>query len=301
MKLKGPSGFIERLPPSFRAGVWMSGTVISFTCMAVAGREASFELDTFELMTYRSFAGFVIVLSLAGLTGRLNRIAFSNLRLHATRNVLHFAATNLWFYAVATIPLAQVFAFEFSTPIWAAILAPLFLNERITVSRIVTLAVGFLGIMIVARPGIIEFSPGLHAAMLCAVGFAGSAVATRMLVRHADVISVLFWMTSMQFAFAIVLAGHDGDFVLPSRATALPLIVVSVAGVAAHYCLTSALRLAPAVVVMPFDFVRLPLIMLVGLLLYSEAVDTFTVVGGLIILTANYLNIRNEARTHSRT
>ena len=277
----------------------MSGTVISFTCMAVAGREASFELDTFELMTYRSLAGLLIVVCLAVLSGRLNRISAGGLGLHATRNVLHFAATNLWLYAVATIPLAQVFTFEFSTPIWAAIMAPFFLRERITFSRVVTLALGFLGILIVARPSLVEMSPGVHAAMLCAVGFAGAAVATRLLVRQADVICVLFWMSAMQSVFAVVLAGYDGDFALPSRSTALPLIVIAVAGIAAHYCLTVALKLAPAVVVMPFDFVRLPLITLVGFLLYSETVDIFIVAGGFIILNANYLNIRNESRLHS--
>ena len=277
----------------------MSGTVVSFTCMAVAGREASFELDTFELMTYRSLAGLLIVVCLAALSGRLNRISTAGLGLHATRNVMHFAATNLWLYAVATIPLAQVFTFEFSTPIWAAIMAPFFLRERITVSRVMTLALGFLGILIVARPGFVEMSPGVHAAMLCAVGFAGAAVATRLLVRQADVISVLFWMSAMQSVFSVVLAGYDGDFALPSLTTALPLIVLAVAGVTAHYCLTVALKLAPAVVVMPFDFVRLPLIILVGYLLYSETVDIFIIAGGIIILSANYLNIRNEARQHS--
>ena len=282
------------------AGLWMSGTVCSFTLMAVAGREASAELDVFELMTYRSIAGLFIILAVSVLTRKLNKITSGSLGLHATRNVLHFAATNLWFYAVATIPLAQVFAFEFSTPIWAAIFAPLFLGERITASRVLTLAIGFFGILIVARPGSSQLSPGVYAALLCAVGFAGSAIATRKLVREADVICVLFWMSAMQTVFAVALAGYDGDFVLPSRSTVLPLTVVAFAGVTAHYCLTNALRLAPAVVVMPFDFVRLPLIMVVGYLLYSERIDGFTVCGGLVILAANYMNIRNEERAHLR-
>ncbi len=289
--------WLDLLPPPVRAGLWMSGTVVSFSLMAVGGREAGDELDTFEIMVYRSLAGLVIVLAVAAAAGRLRSIRFTRLEIHAARNILHFSATNLWLYAVATIPLAQVFAFEFSTPIWAAILAPFVLRERLTAGRMATLALGFAGILIVARPGVVALSPGVYAAILCAVGFAGAAVTTRLLVRHVDVTSVLFWMSLMQLAFAIVLAGYDGDMELPSSRTALPLIVISTAGILAHYCLTNALKLAPAAVVMPFDFARLPLIMLVGYLVYSETIGVFVAIGSAIILLANYISIRAESHS----
>ena len=289
-------GRIAALPQTIRAGVWMSGTICSFTLMAIAGREASRELDVFEVLAYRSAAGVFIVVCMAAVTGRLHQIAFRAMRLHASRNLVHFAATCCWLYAVASIPLAQVFAFEFSSPIWAAVLAPFLLQERLTAGRALVLAIGFLGILVVAQPGIVELVPGTYAAILCAAGFGASAVITRRLVRHVDVISVLFWMSAMQAVFALALAGYDGDFTLPSPATVLPLAVIAVAGITAHYSLTSALKLAPAAVVMPFDFVRLPVIMVVGYLAYSEGVDAFLVAGGTIILLANYLSIRNESR-----
>ncbi len=274
----------------------MMGTVCSFSVMAVAGREASVELDTFEIMTYRSIGGIVIVLVMAMLSGRLNSINTTSLPLHLARNIMHFAATNFWLVAVATIPLAQVFAFEFSTPIWAAVMAAVFLGERLTGRRVLTLLAGFSGILLVARPGVGELSPGVLAAILCAIGFAGSAIATRKLVRNTDVICILFWMSLMQTVFGLVTAGHDGDITLPARATMLPLCAIALAGISAHYCLTNALKLAPAAVAMPFDFLRLPVIMLVGYLIYSESIDLLVIVGGAIILGANYFNIRSESR-----
>jgi len=107
---------------TLRAGLWMLGAVGSFSLMAVAGRAVSFELDTFEIMLYRSLTGIVIVLSIAGSLGTLGQVTRRHLGLHLVRNAAHFTGQNLWFFAVATIPFAQVFALEFTTPIWAILL-----------------------------------------------------------------------------------------------------------------------------------------------------------------------------------
>ena len=93
-----------------RAALWMSGAVLSLSVMAVAGRAAAFDLDTFEIMLYRSVLGLGIVLAVAGVMGRLGDIRAARLGLHAGRNLAHFAGQNLWFYAITVIPLAQVFA-----------------------------------------------------------------------------------------------------------------------------------------------------------------------------------------------
>ncbi|MDZ7824931.1 MAG: DMT family transporter [Gammaproteobacteria bacterium] len=114
------------------AALWMLGGLLSLSAMAIAGREMQVELDTFELMFYRSLVGVPIVLAAAVVSGGLPRLRTARPGLHATRNLFHFSAQNLWFHALATIPLAQVFALEFTTPIWVALLAPLVLRERFT-------------------------------------------------------------------------------------------------------------------------------------------------------------------------
>ncbi len=281
---------------TLQAAVWMIGAITSFTLMAVAGRTVSLELDTFEIMLFRSLTGIVIVVAVAGMAGTLGQISRDRLGLHATRNLCHFAGQNLWFLAITLIPLAQVFALEFTTPIWVILLSPLLLKERLTGIGLLCAAIGFIGILIVARPNPSEISLGLIAAASCAVFFALTAIFTRMLTRTETITTILFYLTTMQAIFGLICAGYDGDLTIPSLAALPWVVVIGCAGLLAHFCLTNALRIAPASVVMPIDFVRLPTIAVVGMLLYAEPLDPWIFVGAALIFAANYLNIQNAMR-----
>ncbi len=272
----------------------MTGAIASFSAMAVAGREVSVELDTFELMAYRSLIGFALVLAVAGPAGRLARVRTDRLGLHLVRNMCHFAGQNLWFLAIALIPLAQVFALEFSSPIWVALGAPLILGERLTARGLLAVLVGFAGILIVARPGAAPIGPGQVAAALAAIGFAGSALFTRRLTRTDGVVSILFWLTAMQAVMGLGLAAVDADIAWPSAAIWPWLAVIGVAGLTAHLCLTTALSIAPASLVMPMDFLRLPAIAVIGMALYSEPLDPWTFVGAAVIVAGNRINLRQK-------
>ncbi len=280
----------------FIAAAWMIGAITSFTLMAVAGRTVSTELDTFEIMLFRSLTGVFIVVSVAIAAGTFSQISRHRLGLHATRNIFHFAGQNLWFYAITVIPLAQVFALEFTTPIWVILLSPLILKERITAIGLISATIGFIGILIVARPDPDNISWGLIAAASCAVFFALTAIFTRKLTRTETITTILFYLTLMQAVFGLLCAGYDGDIAIPS-ATALPLgIVIGCAGLMAHFCLTKALSIAPASIVMPIDFVRLPTIAVVGVLLYQEPLEIWVFIGAGLIFAANYLNISSAIR-----
>ena len=281
-----------------RAAVWMIGAIGAFTSMAVSGRELAAELDTFEIMLYRSVIGIGIVLLVGGLAGTLGQINRRSMNIHMIRNISHFAGQNLWFFAIPLIPLAQVFALEFTSPIWAIFLAVFILGERLTRITSLTAALGFVGILIITRPWDTSLSPGVIAAALAAIGFAGSAVFTRLLTRTQTITCILFWLTVMQAVFGLVLASYDGDVALPTSAIWSWVLVVSVAGLVAHFCLTKALSLAPAAVVVPVDFARLPAIAIVGLVLYDEPLEGIVIVGALIIFGANYLNIMAETRNN---
>ncbi|MDA5556087.1 DMT family transporter [Shimia sp. MMG029] len=286
---------------TLKAALWMSGAIFSFTSMAIAGRAVSLELDTFEIMMYRSFIGIIIVVSIATIAGTMNEITSRNLGLHFIRNASHFAGQNLWFYAITAIPLAQVFALEFTSPIWAILLSPLILGERLRPIDLLAALIGFVGILIVARPSPETADIGQLAAATAAIGFALSALFTRKLTRSETITCILFYLTIMQAALGLLFAGFDGDITLPSL-TSLPwVILISCAGLVAHYCLTTALRLAPAAVVMPIDFIRLPLIAVVGMTLYSEKLDIWVMLGALLIFAGNYLNILIEVRRKSAT
>jgi len=275
-----------------RAALWMIGAIVSFSGMAVAGRTVSLELDTFEIMLFRSVIGIVIVLVVASATGTLRQIRRNRLGLHFIRNISHFTGQNLWFFAISAAPLAQVFALEFTSPLWAFILSPLLLKEKLTRVRVMAAILGFVGILIVARPGAEPLSAGLIAAALAAIGFAGSAVFTRLLTRTETITCILFWLTVMQAALGLICAGYDGDIALPGSANVPWIMLIACAGLLAHFCLTKALSIAPATIVLPLDFARLPVIAIVGMLFYAEPLDLWVFAGAAVIFAANWINIR---------
>ncbi|MDF1727715.1 MAG: DMT family transporter [Sulfitobacter sp.] len=284
------------MSPTLRAACWMLGAIFSFTAMALAGRELGTRFDTFEIMMYRSALGFVIVLTLSRATGTLREVGFDRWKLHLARNVFHFTGQNLWFYAVTMIPLAQLFALEFTAPLWVILLSPLLLGERLTGLRALSALIGFTGILIVTQPGSMVLSEGLIAAASCAIFFALTYVYTKKLTRTESITAIMFFLTAFQLVFGLVTAGYDGDILLP-QATDLPLLgVVAVCGLLAHFSIVKALGLAPAAVVAPIDFARLPIIAIVGMLLYAEPLDPFVLIGAVLIFGANYLNIWAEGR-----
>jgi drug/metabolite transporter (DMT)-like permease len=284
------------LSTTLKAVTYMSGAIVSFSAMAVAGRAISFELDTFEIMLFRSLVGFMTVLTIGYFAGSLKQITRRHMGLHLMRNVSHFTGQNLWFFAITAAPLAQVFALEFTSPLWVLMFSPLLLGERLTRMRVVAALMGFIGILIVTRPTGDSLDIGVITAALSAIGFAGSAIFTKKLTRSETITCILFYLTAMQAVFGLICAGYDGDIAIPSIASLPWLVLIAFAGLLAHFCLTTALSLAPATVVMPVDFIRLPVIATVGMLFYAEAIDVWVFVGAAIIFAGNYMNIWSETR-----
>ena len=287
------------MPQTYRPGLaalWMIGSITSFSTMAVAGRYISQVHSTFEIMAFRSLIGLMIVVTLATAANRLREIRRERLKQHFFRNLFHFAGQNLWFFALASIPLAQVFALEFTTPIWVIMLSLVFLGERLTGTRMIAAGLGFLGILVVARPDFGALQPGLMTAAAAAVFFAATIIMTKALTRHESIVSILFWLTSIQMCFGVVALSIQPTVSWPTLATLPWLMLIGIAGLVAHYCLTTALSLAPASFVMPIDFTRLPLIAIVGMVLFDEKADLLILLGGGIIILANWINLRGENR-----
>jgi drug/metabolite transporter (DMT)-like permease len=278
------------------AAIWMLGAVVSFSCMAVGGRSVSFELDTFEIMMFRSFVGIIVVVTCARIWNTLGQVKTDQLGLHLVRNICHFTGQNLWFFALTLIPLAQVIALEFTSPLWVLVLSPLLLGEALTRFRVIAATVGFIGILIVARPNPEAINIGMLSAAAAAVGFAGSLIFTKLLTRTQSLTCILFWMTAMQAVFGIICAGYDGDIAIPSAVSVPWLVLIGLAGLCAHFCLTKALTLAPATVIVPVDFLRLPIIAIIGLTIYGESLDVFVILGAILIFGANYANLWAETR-----
>ncbi len=281
---------------TLKAAMWMMGAVVSFSAMAVAGREMSFQLDTFEIMMYRSLIGVIIVVGIGLMTGKIREVRRDQFGLQLLRNLFHFTGQNLWFFAVTVIPLAHLFAFEFSVPIWVTLAAPFLLSEQLTKLRVTAVFIGFVGILMVTRPWMAGLSYGVVAAALSAICFAGTSIITKRLTRKQSILCILFWMTVLQLIFGIICAGYDGDIAVPTIETLPWVIIVGLGGLLAHFCITTALSLAPATVVLPVDFTRLPIIATIGMLFYNEPLDIWVILGAVIIFGSNYINIWSETR-----
>lgn len=282
------------------AALWMTGSIASFTAMAVAGRSVAGVHDTFEIMTWRSVIGLALVLGVAAALGRLGEIRADRIPSHIARNLFHFAGQNLWFWALTVIPLAQVFALEFTSPVWVILLAALFLGERLSAAKLAAAALGLAGIWVVAQPDFAALDMGVVAAAASAVCFAATAILTKALTRGESIVSILLWLALIQLCLGLATAGWDGELRLPTAATLPWLAVIGICGLFAHFCLTTALSLAPASIVVPVDFARLPVIAGVGWFLYGEAVGLNVWAGAALIFAAILVNLRATGRTAPR-
>ncbi len=284
------------MSPTLQAAAWMTGAIVSFSSMAIAGRALASDLSSFEMMMYRSFIGLAIILVVGLVFGKFNEIRFDRLKLHGLRNLCHFTGQNLWFNALPLITLAQVFALEFTSPIWVVVFAVLFAGEALTRYRLIAVTLGFIGAMMVARPGIGGDPFGLALAAASAIFFAGSIVSTRMLTRTETTFGILFWLTVMQAVMGLVTTGWDGQITWPSLANWPWVVVIGCAGLLAHTCLTKALSVAPAIVVTPMDFLRLPAITIIGAAFYAEPFNLWVLLGAALIFLGNYANVWSETR-----
>ncbi|MEL7150619.1 MAG: DMT family transporter [Pseudomonadota bacterium] len=284
------------MSPTLQAAAWMTGAIVSFSSMAIAGRALSSDLSSFEMMMYRSFIGLAIILVVGSVFGKFNEIRYDRLKLHGLRNLCHFTGQNLWFTALPLITLAQVFALEFTSPIWVVVFAVLFAGEALNRTRLLAVTLGFIGAMMVARPGVGGDPFGLAIAAASAIFFAGSIVSTRLLTRTETTFGILFWLTVMQAVMGLVTTGWDGQITWPSLAHWPWVIVIGCAGLLAHTCLTKALTVAPAIVVTPMDFLRLPAITIIGAAFYAEPFNLWVLIGAALIFAGNYANVWAETR-----
>ncbi|MGL4236032.1 DMT family transporter [Tabrizicola sp.] len=275
------------------AAAWMTGAIAAFTAMAIATRQIKGVHDTFEILAYRSVIGWVIVVTLAAALGQIGRVRADRLGSHLLRNIFHFSGQSLWFYAITVIPLAQVFALEFTSPIWVILLAPLVLGESLTRRKLFAAALGFTGTLIVAQPDFGHVEPGVLAAAGAAFFFAATTLMTKALTRGEAIVSILFWLTLMQAGFGTVAMLADGQVTLPTLPTLPWLGLIGVAGITAHLCLTTALSLAPASVVVPVDFARLPIIAAVGAVFYAEKVEPTLFLGAALIFVGIWITLRS--------
>lgn len=273
-----------------RALPWMAGWLTLMTVIAVAGREATRTLSVWQVMEMRSLIGLVLLYPLVRAAGGYAAMGTARLRQHAARNTVHYVAQAGWFAALTMIPLAQVVAIEFTMPIWTAAIAATFLGERIDRAKVLAIALGLVGVGLIVRPAASGLSAGQLIALGAAVGFAVAVTMTRSLARTDNATVIMFWMLVVQSLLGVVPAALTWR--TPAVGVMGWVLVVAFCGTFSHYCLAQAMRHAEATMVVPIDFLRVPLTALAGWAIYAERVDLLTVTGTALILAGNLANLR---------
>lgn len=274
----------------------MAGAIASFTLMGIAGRELSAELDTYGILFFRSVIGLFVVVMLLQVNG-WHLIKTQRLPTHLFRNVVHYGGQFGWFFGISLLPLAQVFAIEFTVPLWGLILAVVFLREKLSVGRIVALVFGMIGVLIILRPGLITINSAVVAVLLSAICYAIAHITTKSLVVKDSPLTILFYMTLIQLPIGAIASWST--LTMPSIALWPWVLVVGLTALSAHYCLARSLAIGDASIVLPIDFLRLPVVAIAAALLYAEAIDPWLFAGAALMVIGNLISLNSEKRLKS--
>jgi drug/metabolite transporter (DMT)-like permease len=280
-------------PHALRGVLWMLGAVLSFAVMAVSVRELMRHMGIAEILALRTLVTLLLVSTIIPRHG-FAPLRTRRFRVHATRALIHLAGQYCWMYAIGALTLATVFAIEFTMPVWVAILAALFLGEHLNRGRVVQLLLGLAGVAIILRPGLGVFHAASLVMVLGSMFYAGNMIFTKRLSSTDSALAVTFWMSAVQLP--LTMAAALPGWVAPALADLPWILAIGAGSFAAHYSMTRAMKLADATVVVSIDFIRLPLIAVVGALFYAEPFDPMVIVGAAVIFAGTYYSLSRERR-----
>ena len=267
---------------------WMFGALASFMLAAVSIRELSKSLNVFEINVCRTGGGLIVLIAALSVSKpRRSGLSAIDIPKHLFRNVVHAAGGFFWTLAISALPLATVFSLEFTAPAWTALMSLSVLGERVRTSVVIGLIASFVGTLIILRP-----APGSFDAMAIFPLAAGmclglSALLTRRLTRNFEIFTILFWMMVIQLTIntvGVFVFGYTPMFNgnIPERVV-IAAIILALAGLSSQLCLSNALKIGEANMVMPLDFLRVPLIAGIGAVFYDEPFDCWVMVGAAVI------------------
>ena len=272
-----------------RSTLWMIGALTSFCLMAVGARELNGQISVFQILFFRSIVGLLVLLPIILLSKKRGFLFPKRLNLHIVRNLFHFAGQYGWFLGIGLLPLATVFAIEFTVPFWTIIISYLFLKESITVKKIIAVLLGILGVIVIVQPSLDVAHYGSLIVLGAAICYAFSHVATKSLSNTEHPLTIIFMMCLIQAPLGLLL--FIEGWTTPVGVEWLWLTIIGLTALSAHYCMTKAMQYAEVTFVVTMDMFRLPLISLIGVLLYSEHFSVALVLGMLLIVAGNSVNI----------
>jgi drug/metabolite transporter (DMT)-like permease len=288
------NAMLSSLPPTMRAVLWFCGTMAGFAGMAVAARDLWHSgMSVFEILAFRSFIGVAVVLPFV-MRGGLAGLATPKIKMHFLRAVVQLGGQSCWIYGVALLALVEIAALEFTVPLWAALLAAPMLGERLQRHKWIATIGGFIGVMIILRPGMVALSVPALVVLVGSVFYALSGIFVKYLTRTDTPQLIVFYMNLIQLPIGLIPALFV--WVTPSWSDVPWILVWGLSGLFAHYTMARALKLADISLIYPLDFLRLPFMALIGYLFYAELLDPWVALGAVVIFGANYYSVRRESQ-----
>ncbi|MGJ8693978.1 MAG: DMT family transporter [Thalassotalea sp.] len=282
---------------TIKAVIWMLGAITSFCLMAVGARELSDQMNTFQILLFRSIFGLFVMFFIIISTGNTKLFYSRKLGLHGVRNIFHFIGQYGWFIGIGLLPLAEVFALEFTAPLWTALIASVVLNEKLTIKKSIAIILGVIGVIIIVQPGVAIVSSGSLIVLGAALCFAIAYVSTKSLSSTESPLTIVFLMCLLQLPISLFFALHNWQ--TPIGIQWLWLTMIGITALSAHFCLAKAMQYADVTTIVTLDFFRLPVIAIIGVALYSESFKITLFIGALLMLLGNILIMHKPKKTLS--
>ena len=279
--------------PFFQSAIWACLAAVSFATMAVSVRYLDGKFDAFEVVFVRALIGLIVIIPLVSRAG-FRKLKTTRMPIHFTRALFGTTAMAALYYALAATPVADVIALTFLIPIFTTIGAGLILQETIGRHRGAATLIGFLGALMIIRPGFTEISWPIFLVILSSGLYAAAWLCVKILTRTDDASVTVFWLNILMLPIAIIPASLS--WVTPDWEDIIPLGIMALSGWSAHYCQARSFKGSDASALMPFDFLRLPIAAIMGFILFAEILDIWSWVGAIITFAAGYYITRRETR-----
>lgn len=280
-------------PLTGRGVAMMLGSVLCFGLMAITIRLASQQLHPFEIAFFRNLFGLAFTAPLIWRAG-FGLLRTHSLRLYLIRCVVGLGAMLTGFWALVHLPLAQAIALSYTTPLFVTVLAVLVLGEIVRARRWTAVAIGFVGVLVILRPGVDGLQFAALVALTSSALSASAAISIKFLSRTEPPDAIVIWMVLIMTPLSLFPALPVWQW--PNAESWLWVVLTGGFGTLGHMCLTRAFQIADVSALQPLNFLQLPIVAFIAWLLFAEAVDAWTAVGAGIIFASTVYIARREAK-----
>ena len=280
-----------------RGALWMCGAATAFALMINLVRHLTASFDPLEVVFFRNLFGLVAMLPWLTRHG-VGVLRTQRIGLHVLRAALGMLAMFLWFTTLSLMPLAEATALSFTAPMFTSILAVLILGEVMRMRRWAATAIGFAGAVVILRPGTGTLDPAAFLALASAAVWASANVLVKVMSRTESAGAVVTYLTLFLTPFSLIPALFVWQ--TPTIEQLGWFALLGVAGSAGHFCLIRSLAAADATVVVPFDYLRLPIVALIAYVAFGQVPDVWIWLGGGLIAASGIYIAHREAQLRQK-